>query len=142
MEVTGQLHSLAALNLRRDPPVLTQKEAGHFRKSRASLGIELGFIVFACMCASACVRVRVRTRKQNNFYSKHSEVLHLALTRIAYYGRCNWQANRFIRLELLCTSNLPIGLNLLESNNKLNDPGAKNAHICRNNVNVTHRSES
>ena len=90
------------------------------------------------------MRVCVCAHTQNHLYSKHSKVPHLALTRIAYYGRCNLQANRFIRLELLCTSNLLIGLHRLESNNKFNDPGAKKkkAHICRNNVNVTHRSES
>jgi hypothetical protein len=32
-EVTGQLHAPATLQFRKPPPVLTEKEAEHFRKS-------------------------------------------------------------------------------------------------------------
>ena len=86
-----------------------------------------------------CVRVRARRiiSIQNTAKTCILRVLELPTT-----GRCNLQANRFIRLELLCTSDLPTGQHPLQSNNKFNDPGAKNAHTCRNNVNVTHRSES
>jgi len=77
--------------------------------------------VFACMCASVractCASAHIIISIQNTAKSCILHLLELPTT-----GAAICRQNRFICLELLNTSNLPIRLHRLESNNKFNDP--------------------
>jgi len=158
MEVTGQLHAPAALNLRKAPPVLTEKEAGHFRKTLVpcwesnydSSCLRARAYVCVCVCARTHTHTHIHTHTYTHTHTNTHRIISIQNTVkscILYLLELPTTGAAICRQIVSYVLNYYFKLTYRPIPSRKQQQiqrswSKKNAHSCRHNVNVTHRTES